>query len=70
MGWELTDWLAFLSTSQTPVLNEVRDITIAQAKTGTIALISYENKAPPQLWKIELIKAQDNNSMIARLTLR
>ncbi|RXW18992.1 hypothetical protein EST38_g6867 [Candolleomyces aberdarensis] len=56
--------------SQTPVLNDVRDITIAQARSGTIALISYENKAPPQLWKIELIKEPDNNTMVARLILR
>ncbi|RXW19264.1 hypothetical protein EST38_g6604 [Candolleomyces aberdarensis] len=55
---------------QMPVLNDVRNITIAEARSGTIALISYENKAPPQLWKIELIKEQDSNAMVANLTLR
>ncbi|KAG0696113.1 hypothetical protein DFH29DRAFT_1004842 [Suillus ampliporus] len=48
--------------NQTPVLNDVRDITIA--KNGQVALVSYENKAPPQLWKLEMVKDQ------ARLTLR
>jgi hypothetical protein len=28
--------------SQTPVLNDVRDITLA--KNGSVALVSYENK--------------------------
>ncbi|KAG1748304.1 quinon protein alcohol dehydrogenase-like superfamily [Suillus paluster] len=48
--------------NQTPVLNDVRDITLA--KNGQVALVSYENKAPPQLWKLEMVKDQ------ARLTLR
>lgn len=34
-----------LSTSQTPVLNDVRDVTLSQnARNGVIALVSYENK--------------------------
>ncbi|KAH7927942.1 WD40 repeat-like protein [Leucogyrophana mollusca] len=49
--------------NQTPVFNDVRDITIARA--DLVALISYENKAPPQLWKLELLKDRD-----ARLSLR
>ncbi|KAF8069027.1 hypothetical protein FPV67DRAFT_1607451 [Lyophyllum atratum] len=58
--------------NQTPVLNDVRDITVAQTpRSGVIALISYENKAPPQLWKLEMVKDRDNNSIVtARLTLR
>ncbi|RXW19261.1 hypothetical protein EST38_g6603 [Candolleomyces aberdarensis] len=56
--------------SQTPVWDDVRDITIAQARSNIIALISYENKAPPQLWKIELIKERDSNAKVARLTLQ
>ncbi|KAG2136654.1 WD40-repeat-containing domain protein [Suillus clintonianus] len=48
--------------NQTPVLNDVRDITLA--KNGQVALVSYENKAFPQLWKLEMVKDQ------ARLTLR
>ncbi|RDB27816.1 hypothetical protein Hypma_002286 [Hypsizygus marmoreus] len=58
--------------NQTPVLNDVRDITVTQtARSGVIALISYENKAPPQLWKLELVKDRENNAIVtARLTLR
>ncbi|TFK23803.1 hypothetical protein FA15DRAFT_705179, partial [Coprinopsis marcescibilis] len=58
--------------SQVPVLNDVRDITIAQnIRDDWIALVSYENKAPPQLWKIELVRDRENGTgTIARLTLR
>ncbi|KAG2156855.1 WD40-repeat-containing domain protein [Suillus bovinus] len=48
--------------NQTPILNDVRDIMLA--KNGQVALVSYENKAFPQLWKLEMVKDQ------ARLTLR
>ncbi|KAJ3806883.1 hypothetical protein F5876DRAFT_90859 [Lentinula aff. lateritia] len=49
----------------TPVLNDVKDITLARnTRAGLVALVSYENKAPPQLWKLEMVKD------IARLTLR
>ncbi|KZV65320.1 WD40 repeat-like protein [Peniophora sp. CONT] len=40
--------------SQVPILHEVRDITMA--KSGQYALVSYEFKAPPQLWKLEIIR--------------
>ncbi|KAF9031656.1 WD40 repeat-like protein [Hymenopellis radicata] len=62
---------------QTPVLNDVRDITLARnTKHGLTALVSYENRAPPQLWKIDMVKdhlkhehnAADN--LVARFTLR
>ncbi|KAG6867651.1 hypothetical protein C0993_012706 [Termitomyces sp. T159_Od127] len=61
-----------LVENQTPVLNDVRDITVATSvEGGIIALISYENKAPPQLWKLELLKDKENpNSTKGRLTLR
>ncbi|KAG6840734.1 hypothetical protein C0991_004752 [Blastosporella zonata] len=61
-----------LIENQTPVLNDVRDITVATSeRSGIIALISYENKAPPQLWKLDLIKDKDNHNMTkGRLTLR
>ncbi|KZS96236.1 WD40 repeat-like protein [Sistotremastrum niveocremeum HHB9708] len=39
--------------SQVPVLHEVRDITLA--KSGNIALVSYENTAPPQLWRLDMV---------------
>ncbi|KIK57402.1 hypothetical protein GYMLUDRAFT_46278 [Collybiopsis luxurians FD-317 M1] len=52
----------------TPVLNDVKDITLAKnTRNGLVALVSYENKAPPQLWKLEIIKG---NKDTARLTLR
>ncbi|KAF9482296.1 WD40 repeat-like protein [Pholiota conissans] len=56
----------------TPVLEDVRDITIAQtSRSGLVALISYEHKAPPQLWKLELIKDKETNAVISsRLSLR
>ncbi|TFK73519.1 WD40 repeat-like protein [Pluteus cervinus] len=57
--------------NQTPVLNDVRDITVAQGATHTLALVSYENQAPPQLWRIEFVKDRENNNTpVARLTLR
>ncbi|KAL0577193.1 hypothetical protein V5O48_004791 [Marasmius crinis-equi] len=58
--------------STTPVLNEVKDITLARrSRSGIVALVSYENKAPPQLWKIDLLKDRENTEkVIARLTLR
>ncbi|CAK5261896.1 unnamed protein product [Mycena citricolor] len=58
---------------QTPVLNDVRDVTLARNTTrnGLVALVSYENKAPPQLWKLDLVKDREHPSqMVARLTLR
>ncbi|KAF9457745.1 hypothetical protein BDZ94DRAFT_1326045 [Collybia nuda] len=58
--------------NQIPVLNDVRDITVAEnARSGVIALVSYENKAPPQLWKLEMVRDRENNSvLIGRLALR
>ncbi|KAJ6612693.1 hypothetical protein B0H10DRAFT_2278752 [Mycena sp. CBHHK59/15] len=57
---------------QTPVLNDVRDVTLARnTRHGVVALVSYENKAPPQLWKMELLKRPENHALlVARLTLR
>ncbi|KAH7907662.1 WD40-repeat-containing domain protein [Hygrophoropsis aurantiaca] len=58
-----------LIENQTPVLNDVRDITLA--RNGQVALISYENKAPPQLWKLEMVKSSHTSTAsTARLTLR
>ncbi|KAF9444114.1 hypothetical protein P691DRAFT_787144 [Macrolepiota fuliginosa MF-IS2] len=56
---------------QVPVLNDVRDITLAETiGTGLVALISYENKAAPQLWKLEIVKDRENGRESSRLTLR
>ncbi|KAG1752309.1 uncharacterized protein EDB91DRAFT_1101781 [Suillus paluster] len=58
--------------NQTPVVNDVRDITIS--KRGGNVLISFERKTPPQLWKMELVRdARDREhpyAQIARLLLR
>ncbi|KAF9233428.1 hypothetical protein BU15DRAFT_53925 [Melanogaster broomeanus] len=58
-----------LIENQTPVLNDVRDITLA--RNGQMALISYDNKAPPQLWKLDVVKDRmDSTTTTARLSLR
>ncbi|KAK7047424.1 hypothetical protein VNI00_006655 [Paramarasmius palmivorus] len=56
----------------TPVLNDVRDITLAKnTRNGLVALVSYEHKAPPQLWKMDLVRDRENTEkLVARLTLR
>ncbi|THH12742.1 hypothetical protein EW146_g7414 [Bondarzewia mesenterica] len=55
--------------NQVPVLHEIRDITLA--RNGQVALVSYENKAPPQLWKLEMVKDRTkNDGVTARLSLR
>ncbi|KAJ6495374.1 WD40 repeat-like protein [Mycena sanguinolenta] len=58
--------------SQIPMLNDVRDVTLARnTRQGLVALVSYENKAPPQLWRMELVKDWKNPALlVARLTLR
>ncbi|KAH9478462.1 putative WD repeat-containing protein [Psilocybe cubensis] len=58
--------------NMTPVLEVVRDITLAQtSRNGLVALISYEHKAPPQLWKLELVKDRETNKITtSRLSLR
>ncbi|KAI5118541.1 hypothetical protein M0805_008482 [Coniferiporia weirii] len=53
--------------NQVPILHEVRDITLA--RSGNVALVSYENKAPPQLWKLETVKDRTNETAIVRLSL-
>ncbi|KAJ3554822.1 hypothetical protein NM688_g2905 [Phlebia brevispora] len=54
--------------SRVPVLHDVRDITLTRPLTGQeqVALVSYENKAPPQLWKIDVVSKTET----ARLSLR
>ncbi|KAF8636918.1 hypothetical protein AX17_003169 [Amanita inopinata Kibby_2008] len=56
--------------NQTPVLNDVKDVTLASnSQGGVMALISYESKAPPQLWKVEFIH-REPQVPTTRLTLR
>ncbi|KAN0131940.1 WD40 repeat-like protein [Lactarius tabidus] len=56
--------------NQVPVLQDVRHITAA--RSGHFALVSCDFKAPPQLWKLEMMK--DRNKPLApaasRLSLR
>ncbi|KAH9936025.1 WD40 repeat-like protein [Amylocystis lapponica] len=40
--------------NRVPVLHDVRDITLS--RDDQVALVSYENKAPPQLWKLDAVK--------------
>lgn len=56
--------------SQVPVLNDVRDITLETHRGESVALISYENKAPPQLWKLEILRGGETGRESSRLTLR
>ncbi|CAE6356848.1 unnamed protein product [Rhizoctonia solani] len=42
--------------SQVPLLQDVRDIALTAL--GNYALVSYENKAPPQTWRINEISEQ------------
>lgn len=51
--------------NRVPVLHDIRDITLS--RNDQFVLVSYENKAPPQLWKVEMLK---NPNCIARLNLR
>ncbi|KAF7344445.1 Catabolite degradation [Mycena sanguinolenta] len=57
---------------QTPVLKDVRDVSLARnTRQGLVALVSYENKASPQLWRMEFVRDRDNaERSVARLILR
>ncbi|KAF8997101.1 hypothetical protein BDQ17DRAFT_1391948 [Cyathus striatus] len=57
---------------QTPVLNDVRAITLEHTvrQNEFNVLLSYENKEPSQLWKLDLVKDKRSSNMIARLILR
>ncbi|PPQ66540.1 hypothetical protein CVT26_009513 [Gymnopilus dilepis] len=57
--------------SLTPVLEDVRSISLAlTSRNGLVALISYESKAPPQVWKLEFVRDRDTNLVSSRLSLR
>jgi hypothetical protein len=57
--------------SQVPVFNNIHNINLAEMYEGELtALISCENKAPPQLWKLEILKDRENGNDSSRLTLR
>lgn len=53
--------------SQTPLADDIRDITMAR-KTSLI-LLSLE-KAPPQIWRLEIVKDRDRDCTTSRMTLK
>ncbi|KAF8708086.1 negative gluconeogenesis, partial [Rhizoctonia solani] len=48
--------------NQVPLLQEVRDITLTEE--GNYALVSYENKAPPQAWRIDKILREGKQRLV------
>lgn len=57
--------------SQVPVLDDVQDVTLAETlKNELVALFSCGNKAPPQLWKLEIVRNGETGKEHSRLTLR
>lgn len=53
---------------QVPVLENVRDVTISSDRSnGYLALISYEDMAPPELWRMSVVHIDDREE--ARLHL-
>jgi len=52
--------------SQVPVLGELRNVKLS--KDGTTVLVSYENKTPPQRWKINIRKVKSDVDRVAQET--
>ncbi|KAG8690095.1 hypothetical protein FRC08_010673, partial [Ceratobasidium sp. 394] len=48
--------------NQVPLLQEVRDVTLTEQ--GTYALVSYENRAPPQAWRIDMIAREQRCRLV------
>ncbi|KAJ1311844.1 hypothetical protein OPQ81_010305 [Rhizoctonia solani] len=48
--------------NQVPLLQDVRDITLTEE--GNYALVSYENKAPPQAWRIDKILREGKQRLV------
>ncbi|KAI6159682.1 hypothetical protein EDD17DRAFT_887078 [Pisolithus thermaeus] len=53
--------------SQTPLADDIRDITMARKRP--LVLLSLE-KAPPQMWRLEVVKDRDRDSTTSRITLK
>ncbi|KAI0270470.1 WD40-repeat-containing domain protein [Gloeopeniophorella convolvens] len=54
--------------SRVPILHDIRDITLA--RTGDLALVSYESETSPQLWKLDMWRSRAANApSTARLRL-
>lgn len=54
-----------------PLLQDVRNVTLSSMSSkSTYALISYENKAPPQMWRIDMKRGvKSDGEPVARLIL-
>ncbi|KAG9102645.1 hypothetical protein FRC07_010186 [Ceratobasidium sp. 392] len=53
-----------------PLLQDVRNVTLSNhTPKSTYALISYENKAPPQMWRIDMKTGIKQGEAVARLIL-
>ncbi|KAG8732880.1 hypothetical protein FRC10_000546 [Ceratobasidium sp. 414] len=53
-----------------PLLQDVRNVTLScHTQKSTYALISYENKAPPQMWRIDMKTGVKPGEPVARLIL-
>ncbi|KDN36121.1 hypothetical protein RSAG8_11068, partial [Rhizoctonia solani AG-8 WAC10335] len=48
--------------NQVPLLQDVRDVTLTEE--GNYALVSYENKAPPQAWRIDKILREGKQRLV------
>ncbi|KAF8595381.1 WD40 repeat-like protein [Ceratobasidium sp. AG-I] len=48
--------------NQVPLLQEVRDVTLTEQ--GNYALVSYENKAPPQAWRLDMIAREQKCRLV------
>ncbi|QRV90650.1 hypothetical protein RhiJN_18668 [Ceratobasidium sp. AG-Ba] len=51
-----------LYSSQVPLLQEVRDVTLTEH--GNYALVSYENRAPPQAWRVDMIAREQKARLV------
>ncbi|QRW04758.1 hypothetical protein RhiLY_03757 [Ceratobasidium sp. AG-Ba] len=49
--------------NQVPLLQEVRDVTLTEH--GYYALVSYENRAPPQAWRLDMIGKDRQKARLA-----
>lgn len=57
--------------SQVPILEDVHDIALVEPHPNVLtALINYERKTSPQLWKLEIVRDADSEEESSRLTLR
>ncbi|KAG9091772.1 hypothetical protein FRC06_000387 [Ceratobasidium sp. 370] len=59
-----------VTRSHVPLLQDVRNVTLScHTPKSTYALVSYENKAPPQMWRIDMKTGIKPGEPVARLIL-